>query len=196
MIGSRIAWRFARAWAHLPGNASLQPQPQKRSKFVDWGSTLATFCCFSLGRTWPYLAFFLPMVAAPSSQQGYLRFENCFATSAGGGLQARNFQRKNFGAFNQTPSGSLTQCWGGWMLGDVGDAGVAGWCGWCACFGCVARFVSHTDKNHCRFGRRLMDNDLRIAPNVVLRCVGSKELHRGLAVRWRWGWTCPEWRSC
>jgi len=31
--------------------------------------------------------------------------------------------------------------------------------------------------------RTLMDNDLRIAPNVVLRCVGSKELHRGLAVR-------------
>lgn len=53
---------------------------------------------------------------------GYLRFENCFATSAGGGLQARNFQRKNFGAFNQTPSGVLEakNCTAGLLYGEGG----------------------------------------------------------------------------
>lgn len=53
---------------------------------------------------------------------GNLRFENCFAASSGGALQARNFARKKFGAFNQTPSGVLEakNCSAGLQNGEGG----------------------------------------------------------------------------
>lgn len=96
---------------------------------------------------------------------GYLRFENCFATSAGGGLQARNFQRKNFGAFNQTPSGVLEakNCTAGLQYGEGGvmatqDSIVAGRVLVDGCRGSTAG---------CFEAKRLLD--IKSTGSVVLR---------------------------